>query len=1612
MDKIAIDFSPVLSKFTKEPTFVIVDRESIFFIIIIMWIMLAIVSILSIIVVMALLFELSRYSYTVSIQESEKTLVLSCAVQIGITFMFLFIPVMVLFYYLTFGYVYGGPTMMIFICVLSLHAIMEMLVTTYFVLPYRRFVKRVLKLSLSLTKPCFLMPSAGGFVLGPLGKIGNSTMSCYFILADCLFALFTVIGMTMSLVYRYTSIFPGRVKEIGTSKSMIAASLILQLVVTILICMIAGKFFSLDRDTMVRMAIEFSPVLSQFTNEPTFVLINREPIFLLIIMIWIVVISVSILFIILAVALIIELKNYKYTMNNFKFQKALILSCIVQVGITFVFLFIPVMILLYYLTFGYVYGGPTTMIGFCFFSLHAIMEMLTTTYFVLPYMEMNVKGLPLEYFYHEKVTNFNIVFTTLAAVITVSIAPFYLYIVLTQSKRLGTYRILLLNHSIWSICTEISWSLTKPCVLMPSASGFLLGPLGKIGDSKMASYFFLLNCLLTLFTIVGMTMSLVYRYTSIFPGTVKTIGTSKWTVFIFLTLQLIIAIIFIFITRKFFSFDHDTMARKAIEFNPVLSRFVDEPTFIFSDKTFIFPIALGMWITLAIFSILFILVAGALIFELAHNKYTMNNFELQKALILSCLFQIGVTFVFLFIPEMTLFYCLTFGYIYAGPITMISLCVLSLHAMMEMLVTMYLVLPYRNIFTTITGGITVLAAPFYLYIIATQSKELGTYRFLLLNHSIWSICAEISFTMSKPCILAPSVAGFILGPLGKIGNSKMGCYFVLINCLLMLFTIVGMTMTLSYRYTNIFPGIVKKIGTSRWMIIICLVHQFIIGVLIWLATETFFSLDRDNMIKKAIEFNPVLSRFTNEPTFVLADKESMFPIIVGMWSSMAITVILFLIVAVALIFESTHNKYTSSNLELQKALILSCVAQVMIAFVFLFIPPMIFFYSITFGDVYAGPMTLISFCVLSLHAVMEIEKVTNFNIIFTTITAAITVLIAPFYLYIIVTQSKSLGNYRFFLLNHSIWSICAEISFSLTKPCMLMPCAAGFILGPLGKIGGVNLTSYFFLSDCLLMLFTIAGMTMSLVYRYTNIFPGIVKKIGTSRWTIFMTGKLFGFDHDTMARKAIEFSPVLSRFVDEPTFMLSDKDFIFPIALGMWITLTIVSTSFIIVAVALVFELARNKYTVRNLALQRALILSCIIQIGITFVFLLIPVMVFFYCLTYGISYAGPITMISLCVLSLHAIMEMLATTYFVLPYRRFVLRKLFNVQEEKTNTSGRFAEMSSRDFPIEYFYNETVTNFNIVFTTVTAAITISIAPFYLYIVLTQSKSLGTYRILLLNHSIWSICTEISWSLTKPCVLTPAAGGFNLGPLGKIGGIKWASYLFLIDCLLMMFTVFGMTMSLVYRYTNIFPGIVKKIGTSRWMIAVSLTIQAFIAILFCLVVEKFLMFDHNAMVIMAMDFNPVLSRFTNELTFMLVDKEFVFPIVIAVWIIMVIVSILFIIVAVALIFELTHNQYTAHNSDLQKALILSCIVQIGLTLIFLFIPVMVFFYYVTFGYVYGGPITMIAFSVLSLHAIMEMLATTYFVLPYRNFVLRKLFNIHMEKNNAIIPSFANTSNKY
>lgn len=80
-----------------------------------------------------------------------------------------------------------------------------------------------------------------------------------------------------------------------------------------------------------------------------------------------------------------------------------------------------------------------------------------------------------------------------------------------------------------------------------------------------------------------------------------------------------------------------------------------------------------------------------------------------------------------------------------------------------------------------------------------------------------------------------------------------------------------------------------------------------------------------------------------------------------------------------------------------------------------------------------------------------IDSVARFNYIFTSTTLVVTLMIAVVFFYTILTQSKQLGVYKWFIFNHTLWCFLFEIALSVTKPVLMTPISAGFVMGPMGK---------------------------------------------------------------------------------------------------------------------------------------------------------------------------------------------------------------------------------------------------------------------------------------------------------------------------------------------------------------------------------------------------------------------------------------------------------------------------------------------------------------------------------------------------------------------------------
>jgi hypothetical protein len=90
------------------------------------------------------------------------------------------------------------------------------------------------------------------------------------------------------------------------------------------------------------------------------------------------------------------------------------------------------------------------------------------------------------------------------------VLPFLIYIILTQSKKMRTYRWYLLNTILWNTLMEITQCLTCPMILSPFPLIFFSGPLYFLDMSTLYySFEILLYCAASM--CIGAIASVGYR---------------------------------------------------------------------------------------------------------------------------------------------------------------------------------------------------------------------------------------------------------------------------------------------------------------------------------------------------------------------------------------------------------------------------------------------------------------------------------------------------------------------------------------------------------------------------------------------------------------------------------------------------------------------------------------------------------------------------------------------------------------------------------------------------------------------------------------------------------------------------------------------------------------------------------------------------------------------------------------------------------------------------------------------------------------------------------------------------------------------------------------------
>uniref|UniRef100_A0A7E4USR7 Sodium/hydrogen exchanger n=1 Tax=Panagrellus redivivus TaxID=6233 RepID=A0A7E4USR7_PANRE len=103
-------------------------------------------------------------------------------------------------------------------------------------------------------------------------------------------------------------------------------------------------------------------------------------------------------------------------------------------------------------------------------------------------------------------------------------------------------------------------------------------------------------------------------------------------------------------------------------------------------------------------------------------------------------------------------------------------------------------------------------------------------------------------------------------------------------------------------------------------------------------------------------------------------------------------------------------------------------------------------------------------------------------------------LLAAFVNYVILTRSKTLGSFKYYLLNQFFWAQLHEYQFMLTCPVYLSPYMSGFMGGFFRPYGTSEATTIFAILGICFRAGTCTGVFMSLANRFIFTFHENLKR--------------------------------------------------------------------------------------------------------------------------------------------------------------------------------------------------------------------------------------------------------------------------------------------------------------------------------------------------------------------------------------------------------------------------------------------------------------------------------------------------------------------------------------
>uniref|UniRef100_A0A7E4UUL8 G-protein coupled receptors family 1 profile domain-containing protein n=1 Tax=Panagrellus redivivus TaxID=6233 RepID=A0A7E4UUL8_PANRE len=230
---------------------------------------------------------------------------------------------------------------------------------------------------------------------------------------------------------------------------------------------------------------------------------------------------------------------------------------------------------------------------------------------------------------------------------------------------------------------------------------------------------------------------------------------------------------------------------------------------------------------------------------------------------------------------------------------------------------------------------------FVNYVILTQSKTLGSFKYYLLNQTLWAQLFEALYTVYNPVLVCPVIGAFQSGLLRNVASPQLTTIVSIFVYIFFINTAFGVSLSLFNRliftfHPNLKPYLHNKF-TFAGIVIFHLLMYSVVCILLSYALN-----DAEGMRKISLtESGDALRPFFNESSLIQVSE-------FGGWTRRAIATFFFLIclfnsiligcVIVFIVNVRIHKQTSKTVSQNSFSLIISSLVQSILCVVLLFIP--------------------------------------------------------------------------------------------------------------------------------------------------------------------------------------------------------------------------------------------------------------------------------------------------------------------------------------------------------------------------------------------------------------------------------------------------------------------------------------------------------------------------------------------------------------------------------------------------------------------------------------------------------------------------------------------------